>query len=178
MQNNLKVWKQLDKDIKVADKYIVMEPTDCTELQDEVETAEKMKKHLNEYHRMKSLEEDVELLKNESELLTEKIELARRLPGQILQTATLPVEGLTVENGIPLIHGLPVSNLSEGEKLNLCVDVALSKPNNLQMILIDGAEKLSDENRDKLYNKCAEKGLQFIATRTTNDNELEVNYLC
>ena len=83
-----------------------------------------------------------------------------------------------MENGIPLIHGLPVSNLSEGEKLNLCVDVALSKPNNLQMILIDGAEKLSDENRDKLYNKCAEKGLQFIATRTTNDNELEVNYLC
>lgn len=169
---------KLDKDIEVADKYISMEPTDCSALQDEVETAEKMKKHLNEYHRMKSLEEDVEQLKVESEELTSKIELARSLPGQILETATLPVEGLTVENGIPLIHGLPVSNLSEGEKLNLCVDVALSKPNNLQMILIDGAEKLSDENRDKLYKKCAEKGLQFIATRTTNDNELEVNYLC
>ncbi|MDO4486065.1 MAG: hypothetical protein Q4C46_05645 [Bacillota bacterium] len=169
---------KLDKDIEVADKYISMEPTDCSELQDEVDTAETMKKHLNEYHRMKSLEEDVEFLKGESEELTRKIELARTLPGQILETATLPVEGLTVENGIPLIHGLPVSNLSEGEKLNLCVDVALSKPNNLQMILIDGAEKLSDENRDKLYKKCAEKGLQFIATRTTNDNELEVNYLC
>ena len=76
-----------------------------------------------------------------------------------------------------MINGLPVSNLSEGEKLNLCVDVALSKPNNLQIILIDGAEKLSDANRDMLYKKCKEKGLQFIATRTTNDNELEVRYL-
>ena len=136
-----------------------------------------MKKHLNEYRRMKGLEQDVDLLKEESEELTRKIELARTLPGMILETATLPVEGLTVENGIPLINGLPVSNLSEGEKLNLCVDVALSKPNNLQMILIDGAEKLSDENRSKLYGKCKDKGLQFVATRTTNDNELEVRYL-
>ena len=168
---------KLDKDIEIADKYIDMKPVDCSGLQDEVNTAEKMKKHLNEYRRMKSLEQDVELLKAESEELTRKIELARSLPGQILETATLPVEHLTVENGVPLINGLPVSNLSEGEKLNLCVDVAISKPNNLQIILIDGAEKLSDENRNKLYEKCKDKGLQFVATRTTNDNELEVRYL-
>ena len=82
-----------------------------------------------------------------------------------------------MENGIPLIHGLPVSNLSEGEQLELCVDVALSKPNNLQIILIDGAEKLSAEKREKLYNKCREKGVQFIATRTTDSAEMEVTYL-
>lgn len=169
---------KLDKDVQVADEYVGREPVDSSALQDEVDTAETMKKHLNEYRRMKNLEQDVALLKRESEELTRKIELARELPGQILETATLPVEHLTVENGIPLINGLPVSNLSEGEKLNLCVDVAISKSNNLQIILIDGAEKLSDENREKLYNKCRDKGLQFIATRTTNDNELEVKYLC
>ncbi len=167
----------LDSDMREAKEYGEKEPADVTELADEVGTAEAMKKHLNEYRRMRRLEEDVELLKAESEDLTRKIELARSLPGQILETATLPVEGLSVEGGIPLINGLPVSNLSEGEKLNLCVDVALSKPNNLQIILIDGAEKLSDQNRKKLYEKCKDKGLQFIATRTTNDNELEVTYL-
>ena len=168
---------KLAKDMQIADGYIAKEPVDCSQLQEEVDTAERMKKHLNEYRRMQGLEADVKRLKTESDELTRKIELARTLPGQILETATLPVEGLTVENGIPLIHGLPVSNLSEGEKLNLCVDVALSKPNNLQIILIDGAEKLSDENRNKLYQKCKDKGLQFVATRTTNDSELEVRYL-
>ena len=168
---------KLAKDMQIADEYIAKDPVDCSRLQEEVDTAERMKKHLNEYRRMQGLEADVKRLKTESDELTRKIELARTLPGQILETATLPVEGLTVENGIPLIHGLPVSNLSEGEKLNLCVDVALSKPNNLQIILIDGAEKLSDENRNKLYQKCKDKGLQFVATRTTNDSELEVRYL-
>jgi len=168
---------KLDSDVKVADEYINKEPIDTTADEDEVRTAETMKKHLNEYKRMMSLQEDCDLLKEESEELTEKIELARNLPGRILEEATLPIEGLTVEEGVPLINGLPISNLSEGEKLELCVDVALSKPNNLQIILIDGAERLSDENREKLYQKCKEKGLQFIATRTDNSAEMTINYL-
>lgn len=175
-QYNEKVAK-LDSDMLLADKYIGREIIDCTHLQDEVTIANEMKKHLNEYSRMKKLQAEVKELKQQSDDLTKKIELARTLPGEILKTATIPIDGFTVENGIPLINGLPVSNLSEGEKLQLCVDVALSKPNSLQIILIDGAEKLSEENRNKLYARCKEKGLQFIATRTTNSNELEVNYL-
>ena len=137
-----------------------------------------MKSHISDYRRIVQLRSETDELKKQSDSLTAKIELARTLPGEILQTAAIPVEGLTVKDGIPLINGLPVSNLSEGEQLDLCVDVALSKPNSLQIILIDGAEKLSDENRKRLYEKCAGKGLQFIAARTTNDNEMEIKYLC
>ena len=133
-----------------------------------------MRAHLNEYNRMKTLEVEAEKLQEESNELTRKIELARSLPGEILATATIPVEGLTVENGVPLIHGMPVSNLSEGEKLDLCVDVAISKPAGLQIILIDGIEKLSETNRKRLYKKCKDKGVQFIATRTTDDPDLRV----
>lgn len=61
-----------------------------------------------------------------------------------------------------------------GEKLQLCVDVTLGDENNLKLILIDGTEKLSEENRKKLYEICKEKGLAVIATRTTNDNILNI----
>lgn len=167
---------KLDGDMKTARDCLSKERIDTSELESEVKTAEAMKKHLNEYNRMVNMEKEVKELKSKAEKLTEKIELARRLPGIILETATIPIDGFTVENGVPLINGLPVSNLSEGEKLNLCIDVTVSKPNALQLILIDGTEKLSSENRQRLYDKCKEKGLQFIATRTT-DGELEVNYL-
>ena len=79
-----------------------------------------------------------------------------------------------VENGIPLVNSIPISNLSEGEKLQLCVDVTLSDNNNLKLILIDGTEKLSEENRKKLYAICKEKGLTVIATRTTDNPELNI----
>lgn len=168
---------KLDSDIKVANEYIGKQLVDVSVMQTEVKTAEEMKKHLNEYRRMKSMQDELEALEEHSKALTSKIELARELPGEILKTATIPVKGLTVKDGIPLINGLPVSNLSEGEQLQLCVDVALSKPNSLQIILIDGAEKLSEKNRFALYEKCKEKGLQFIATRTTDSDDLEVTYL-
>lgn len=168
---------KLDADTGVANEYADRQPTDTTALQVEIDTADAMKKHLNEYRRMVQTQQEVEDLQVKSDALTEKIELARKLPGQILKEAKIPVKGLTVENGIPLVRGLPLSNLSDGEKLDLCVDVAISNPSGLQIILIDGTERLDDTSRAALYAKCKAKGLQFIATRTTNDDELQVTEL-
>lgn len=163
-------------DAEVAEyaPYIDKEKKDVSDLVKDAEYMEKMKGHINEYNRMTDLQNEVEELSAESMDLTNKIEKARTLPGEILQNCNIPIEGLTVENGIPLINGLPVSNLSEGEKLDLCIDVSIQKPNGLQIILIDGTEKLSTELREKLYRKCEEKGLQFIATRTTDDDAMTV----
>lgn len=165
---------EFEAECKEYEQYIGKEQLDTTELSQQAEEIEKMKSHINEYHRMERLQEEVAELQEQSQALTDKIEKARTLPGEILENCTIPIEGLTVENGIPLINGLPVSNLSDGQKLDLCVDVAIQKPNGLQIILIDGVEKLATDMREKLYQKCKDKGLQFIATRTTDDPDMTV----
>ena len=165
---------KLDENIKVANEWASKEKINTEILENELKIAEEMKGHINEYDRMIEMQQNAENLKNVSEGLTNKIELARTLPGEILKEVNIPVKNLTVENGIPLVNGLPVGNLSEGEKLQLCVDVTLSDNNNLKLILIDGTEKLSEENRKKLYEICKEKGLTVIATRTTNEDTLNI----
>ena len=165
---------KLDRDVGKAASYADDEPVDVSGLQAEINTAEAMKKHLNEYSRMVSMQGDMVKLQAESDELTRKIDLARELPGEILRTATLPIEGLTVENGIPLIHGLPISNLSDGELLELCVDISVCRPGSLEIILVDGAERLDTESRERLYAKCRAKGLQLIATRVTDSAEMEI----
>lgn len=160
-----------------AEEYTEMAEKDIkdfSDLQKQAQETEKMKSYINEFKRMVSLQEEVEKLSEESENYTKKIEKARSLPGEILETATIPIKGLSVKDGVPLINSLPISNLSDGEKLNLCIDVAIQKPNGLQIILIDGVEKMSTKMREDLYRKCKEKGLQFIATRTTDDEDLTV----
>lgn len=160
--------------------YTDMAKRDITPVDDlvsEAEHTEKMKSHVGEWKRMLSIQDDVERLTEQSEKLTKKIEKARTLPGEILETAELPIAGLTVKDGIPLINDLPVSNLSDGEKLNLCVDVAAQNLGGLQIVLIDGTERLSDKNRQALYDRCKEKGIQFIASRTTQDDELVITEL-
>ena len=165
---------QLNADTGVADQYADRAVMDATALEQEIQTADAMRRHLNEYQRMVQMQGEVETLSEESQELTRKIELARELPAKILAEAKLPVEGLTVENGVPLIHGLPISNLSDGELLELCVDISVCKPGQLEIILIDGAERLDKESREKLYAKCKAKGLQLIATRVSDSDEMEV----
>lgn len=163
-----------DAEVEEYKEYTGKEIKPLDSLLEKARVTEKMKSHLNEYRRMVALQKDIEELNTQSTELTRKIEKARTLPGEILETAVIPIAGLSVKDGIPLINGLPVSNLSDGEKLDLCIDVAIQKPNGLQIILIDGVEKLSTDLRQKLYQKCKDKGLQFIATRTTDDDGLSV----
>jgi predicted ATPase len=158
-------------------EYVDRDIRDTSELSKQAQAIEDMKAHINEYDRMVMLQDQVDELAEQSQILTDKIEKARTLPGEILEECSIPIEGLSVENGIPLINGLPISNLSEGEKLDLCIDVALQKPNGIQLLLIDGVEKLSTTLRNQLYKKCKDKGLQFIATRTTDDTDLIVTEL-
>lgn len=165
---------RFDAEVAEYAEYADKQPQDVTPLQEQAQEIEKMQSHINEYKRMLRLQSEIADMQEQSQQLTDKIEKARTLPGEILANCTIPIEGLTVEDGIPLINGLPVSNLSEGEKLDLCIDVALQNQNGLNIILIDGVEKLATDLREKLYAKCKEKGLQFIATRTTDDEELTV----
>jgi len=165
---------RFDAEVAEYAEYADKQPQDVTPLQEQAQEIEKMQSHINEYKRMLRLQSEIADMQEQSQQLTDKIEKARTLPGEILANCTIPIEGLTVEDGIPLINGLPVSNLSEGEKLDLCIDVALQNQNGLNIILIDGVEKLATDLREKLYAKCKEKGLQFIATRTTDDEDLTV----
>lgn len=165
---------KLEENIKIANEWIAKEKEDTDTLENELKLAEEMKGHLNEYDRMISMQANIDSLNSQSEELTKKIELARELPGKILKEANIPVKNLTVENGIPLVNGLPINGLSEGEKLDLCIDVTLAKENTLKLILIDGIERMSDANKQKIYEKCKNCGVQVISTRTTNEDTLTI----
>ena len=97
---------KLSDNIKIANEWASKEKKNTDILEEELKVAESMKGHLNEYDRMKDMQEKVKKLNEQSEELTKKIELARNLPGQILKEVEIPVKNLTVENGIPLVSGI------------------------------------------------------------------------
>lgn len=168
---------KLDSDIKASEQYKDREMIDTAPIRAELDEAIQMKEYVSEYRSMLEMQERRKELIKESESLTEKINKARELPGMVLESAEIPIEGLTVENGIPLIFGRPVANLSSGEKIDLCVDITIAQKGKLDLILIDGAEALDDASRSELYSRCMKKGIQIIATRTTNSNELIITEL-
>ena len=81
---------KLEKDMGVANDYADRQPVDTSALAAEVDTAEQMRKHLNEYQRMVAMQKELEDLSARSTELTEKIELARELPARILRLPPFP----------------------------------------------------------------------------------------
>jgi hypothetical protein len=164
----------VDGEVKAHEEVAKLEPEPFNALQGEAENTEKMKSFVNEFKRMMDLKQEVVKLNQDSEELTGKIEKARALPGEILATANIPIEGLSIKDGIPLINGLPINNLSDGERFELCMDIASKNSNSLQMVLLNGIECLPSADRDKLYKKLKSKGVQIVAARTTDDEMLTV----
>lgn len=169
---------QFNEELKAFEPYLQQQKINIVPLQEEAAEALKMKQQLPQYNKMLAMNNELADLQAASDEFTRKIELARTLPAQILAEANLPLGEMSIDGDQVLIKkpngDLPISNLSEGEKLDLCVDIALKNKTGLQIVLIDGVEKLSPVNRQHLYDRCKASGLQFIATRTTADNELTV----
>ena len=169
---------QFNEELKAFEPYLQKQKINIQPLQEEAAEALKMKQQLPHYNKMLSMQTEIDELKAKSDEFTRKIELARELPATILAEANMPLGEMSIDGDQVLIKkpngDLPISNLSEGEKLDLCVDIALKNKAGLQIVLIDGIEKLSPANRQHLFDRCKASGLQFIATRTTDDSELTV----
>ena len=169
---------QFNEELKAFEPYLQQQKTNILPLQEEAAEALKMKQNLPQYNKMMAMNNELAELQADSDEFTRKIELARSLPATILAEANMPLGEMSIDGDQVLIKKpngeLPISNLSEGEKLDLCVDIALKNKTGLQIVLIDGVEKLSPINRQHLFDRCKASGLQFIATRTTDDSELTV----
>lgn len=152
---------------------VSLEEIDTLPLMDKANEAEKMKSFLNEYDSMMDIYNQIAVLQDKSILLTEKIEKARMLPGELLKQVKSPIAGLTVESGVPLINGLPIQNLSTGEQLELSVEIAKKLVGELGVILVDRLESLDTESQDNFLKACKESGLQFFCTKVS-DTEYEI----
>lgn len=174
--------KELEKIEKQAaeyEKYMKEQvPIDIDPLIAEAEHIERMKDFIRDFDRGAEIDRQCIDLKNKSHVLTEKIEKIRSLPEQILKTASMPVEGLNLIDGELLINGLPIDNLSDGEKMRLALRVAINRVGDLKIVLVDKFESLDKKQRDLFLQTAkqaaTEEQLQFFITRVTDDDELKI----
>lgn len=142
-------------------------------LQNEADRAKEMCSYIKDYDKAADIEVEVNGLVLQSNHYTSNIKKARELPAELLEKSTMPITGMSMQDGTVRINGLPIENLSTGEKLQLTVDIAVQKTGDLKVIFVDKLESLDTATREKFIEKCRQTGLQFFLTRVTDD-EFEV----
>lgn len=162
-----------------ASKYLeAHEEIDIKPLQEEADKVQEMVSYLRDWDRIKEIR-DYQLSPKEaySEELTTKIEKARTLPSELLKTANMPIEGISVDADSRVrINGTLIDGLSDGEKLELAMKVAKAQCGVLKVICMDKWESLDKVAQDKLLESMSEDDYQYFVTEVaqTESNDVEV----
>lgn len=171
-----KVKSEIEKEeLKVgkAAKYLEdHQDIDIEPLQKEADEVSSMREYLHQWDSMIDIR-DNQLSKKErySADLTSKIETARTMPQQLLKTAQMPIEGISVdEKGLIRINGTLIDGLSDGEKLTLAMKIAKAQAGDLRIICIDRYESLNKQAQKALEEEMLKDNFQYFIT-TVDDTE-------
>ena len=153
----------------------VKEPVDVEPLRQEADKVADMQSYLHEFDRMTDIVKTKLAPRQElSQTLTARIEKAREMPMELLKIAAVPIPGITVDGeGRIRIGKTLLSDLSEGEQLELALRVAKAQAGELGIICVDGIGKINPAARKWLEEEMETDSLQWIILDTT-DSDLNV----
>ncbi|HDK7162135.1 TPA: hypothetical protein PTV34_003502 [Clostridium botulinum] len=151
------------------------EVKDIEPLQAKADEVADMQSYLREWDRMVDIRDNKLAAKERySNDLTAKIDKARELPGELLKTAKMPIEGISVDaEGLIRINNTLIDGLSDGEKLELAMRIAKAQAGELKVICLDKFESLNPKAQKKLLEEMSNDEYQYFVTSTMAD-EFEI----
>lgn len=114
-----------------------------------------------------------QIKKEEAIELTQKIDLIRKLPAELLSNSEMPIDNLEYKDGKININGRPIINLSGGERIKFVMDIVKKVSGDLKLILINGFESLNENEQFNFIENCKDDGFQYFITKTC-DSELTI----
>ena len=149
---------------------------DIEPLLEEANEVQYMASFLREWNRIAEIRDNQLAPKEEySEILSARINKARNLPGELLQTAKMPIEGISVDvDGRVRINETLIDGLSDGEKLELAMKVAKAQCGELKVICMDKWESLDKAVQTKLIEEMMSDDYQYFITEVTDSKEVEI----
>lgn len=139
-------------------------------LQQKADEVANMQSYLRQWDNLIDIRDNkLSAKERETHDLTAKIEKARTLPGELLKTAQMPIQGISVdEKGLIRINKTLIDGLSDGEKLELAMTIAKAQAGDLQVICIDKFESLNATAQKKLLEEMKDDTFQYFITETAD----------
>lgn len=119
-------------------------------------------------------EEEAKGFKNQYDILTEQIEEIREAKYALLQSAQLPLEGLSVDDGELTYNGQKWDNMSGSQQLRVSTAIVRRLNPDCGFVLLDKLEQMDTDTLAEFGSWLESEGLQAIATRVSLGNECSI----
>lgn len=166
---------KLMDDITVAGKTTAELVDESTaELENNIANVEKINVKVRANMAKMAAEAEAESYGQNYDNLTDEIEAVRQAKIDLLNSADLPLDGLTVNNGELLYNGTKWDCMSGSEQLKVATAIVRKVNPNCGFVLIDKLEQMDIDTMNAFGEWLAGEGLQAIATRVSTGDECSI----
>lgn len=113
-------------------------------------------------------------LQQEYDGLTEQIESVREERSKLLDSAELPLPGLSVKDGKLIYNNMPWDGMSGSDQLKVATAIVRKLNPQCGFVLMDKLEQMDLETLQKFGAWLKAEGLQVIATRVSTGDECSI----
>ena len=165
----------LETDIETANKDVVDLIDESTEeLEQSIENIEEINRKVRANQDREKAEMDAEHYALEYKDLSDEIDALRQQKLDLLNGANLPLEDLSVDNGVITYKGQPWDNMSGSEQLIVATAIVRKINPQCEFVLVDKLEQMDLETLLDFANWLKDNKLQAIATRVSTGEECQI----
>lgn len=113
-------------------------------------------------------------LQQEYDGLTEQIESVREERNKLLNSAELPLPGLSVKDGKLIYNNMPWDGMSGSDQLKVATAIVRKLNPQCGFVLMDKLEQMDLETLQEFGAWLKQEGLQVIATRVSTSDECSI----
>ena len=166
---------QIEKGIEIAEKTIETLVDESTaELETSIRNIETINTKIRANLDREKAEEDAKTYSNQYDELTSELENVRKAKSDLLNSADLPLPGLSVKDSELTYNGFKWDNMSASEQLKVSVAIVRKLNPECQFVLIDKLEQMDVDTLNNFGEWLENEGLQAIATRVSSGDECAV----
>lgn len=119
-------------------------------------------------------EEDAREYRRQYEALTKQIDEVRKSRIDLLENASLPLQGLSVTDGELVYNGFQWDNMSGSDQLKVATAIVRKLNPKCGFVLLDKLEQMDMDTLNEFGRWLEAEGLQAIATRVSTGGECSI----
>lgn len=146
---------------EIAEKAKAMKRVYTTDIMSAISSAETRSRMKADNEKRRQLTSKLEDLRKTSKDLSDVLAAISREKSDALQEVEWPMEGLSVEGDQVLYHGVPLSQISASEGLDVAVAIGIAMNPGLKVMMIKDGALIGDEKLDIIRQRAEEHGYQI-----------------
>lgn len=167
--------KYILADLEIARKSALdLHDESTEELERNIENIEELNRKVRANLDKDKAEEDAADYVNQYDLLTNDINTVRQAKIDLLKDATLPLDGLSVDDGELTYNGFRWDNMSGSDQLRVATAIVRKLNPDCGFVLLDKLEQMDLDTLSEFGKWLEAEGLQAIATRVSTGAECEI----